>query len=41
VRRREDHDGKTDELAGDDACTLSDRATGISRQTGKTMAYTD
>ena len=33
------HDGKTYELAGDDAYTLSDFAAEISRQTGKTIPY--
>ena len=33
------HDGKTYELAGDDAYTLSDLATEISRQTGRTIPY--
>jgi NAD(P)H dehydrogenase (quinone) len=33
------HDGKTYELAGDDAYTLSELATEISRQTGKTIPY--
>ena len=33
------HAGKTYELAGDDAYTLSDLAAEISRQTGKTIPY--
>jgi NAD(P)H dehydrogenase (quinone) len=33
------HDGKTYELAGDDAYTLSDFAAEISRQTGRTIPY--
>jgi NAD(P)H dehydrogenase (quinone) len=33
------HDGKTYELAGDEAYTLSDFAVEISRQTGKTIPY--
>ncbi|MCE5306895.1 MAG: SDR family oxidoreductase [Acidobacteriales bacterium] len=33
------HEGKTYELAGDDAYTLSDLAAEISRQTGKTIPY--
>ena len=33
------HDGKTYELAGDEAFTLADFAAEISRQTGKTLAY--
>jgi NAD(P)H dehydrogenase (quinone) len=33
------HNGKTYELAGDDAYTLSELATEISRQTGKTIPY--
>ena len=33
------HDGKTYELAGDDAYTLSELAAEISRQTGKTIPY--
>ena len=35
----EGHQGKTYELAGDEAWTLSDLAAGISRQTGKTLPY--
>ncbi len=35
------HDGKTYELAGDDAYTLSDYAAEISRQTGRSIPYTD
>lgn len=35
------HEGKTYELAGDDAITLSDLAAEISRQTGKTIPYVD
>jgi NAD(P)H dehydrogenase (quinone) len=34
-----DHDGKTYELAGDEAYTLSDFAAELSRQTGKTIPY--
>jgi NAD(P)H dehydrogenase (quinone) len=37
----EGHDGKTYELAGDDAWTLGDLAAEISRQTGKTIPYKD
>lgn len=37
----EGHDGKTYELAGDDAWTLSDLAAEISRQTGRTIPYRD
>ncbi|MGO4408531.1 MULTISPECIES: SDR family oxidoreductase [unclassified Brevundimonas] len=33
------HDGKTYELAGDDAWTLADLAAEISRQTGRTIPY--
>jgi NAD(P)H dehydrogenase (quinone) len=33
------HDGKTYELAGDDAYTLRDLAAEVSRQTGKTILY--
>jgi NAD(P)H dehydrogenase (quinone) len=33
------HDGKTYELAGDHAYTLSDFAAEISRQTGRTIPY--
>ena len=35
------HDGRTYELAGDEAYTLSDLAAEISRQSGKTIAYKD
>ncbi|HEX8385313.1 MAG TPA: SDR family oxidoreductase [Rubricoccaceae bacterium] len=35
------HDGATYELAGDDAYTLSDLAAEVSRQTGRTIPYTD
>ncbi|MDR3515054.1 MAG: SDR family oxidoreductase [Azospirillaceae bacterium] len=35
------HDGKTYELAGDDAYTLSDLAAEISRQSGKPISYKD
>lgn len=35
----EGHEGKTYELAGDDAYTLSDLAAEISRQTGKTIPF--
>ncbi len=35
----EGHGGKTYELAGDDAQTLSDLAAEISRQTGRTILY--
>lgn len=35
----EGHEGKTYELAGDDAHTLADLAAEISRQTGKTVPY--
>ena len=35
------HQGRTYELAGDDAYTLSDLATEISRQTGKNIPYKD
>ncbi len=35
------HEGKTYELAGDDAYTLTDLAAEISRQTGKTIPYQD
>lgn len=37
----EGHDGKTYELAGDEAYTLSDLAAEISRQTGRTIPYKD
>ncbi|HEX8659871.1 MAG TPA: SDR family oxidoreductase [Hymenobacter sp.] len=37
----EGHEGKTYELAGDEAYTLSDLAAKVSRQTGKSIAYTD
>ncbi|HET7275760.1 MAG TPA: SDR family oxidoreductase [Longimicrobiaceae bacterium] len=37
----EGHEGKTYELAGDEAWTLSDLAAEISRQTGKTIPYKD
>lgn len=37
----EGHAGKTYELAGDDAFTLSDLAAEVSRQTGKDTPYTD
>ena len=33
------HDGKTYELAGDDAYTLADLAAEISKQTGKSIPY--
>ncbi|HET7584928.1 MAG TPA: SDR family oxidoreductase [Gemmatimonadaceae bacterium] len=36
-----DHDGKIYELAGDQAYTLSDLATELSRQTGRTIPYKD
>ena len=39
LRADEGHDGKTYELAGDDAYTLSDFAAEISRQTGRTIPY--
>jgi len=39
VLTTEGHDGKTYELAGDTAFTLSDLAAEISRQTGKTIPY--
>lgn len=35
------HDGKTYELAGDEAYTLADLAAEVSRQTGKTIPYND
>lgn len=35
------HDGKTYELAGDQAWTLSDLAAEVSRQTGRTIPYTN
>jgi NAD(P)H dehydrogenase (quinone) len=35
------HEGKTYELAGDDAYTLADLAAEISRQTGRTIPYKD
>jgi NAD(P)H dehydrogenase (quinone) len=35
----EGHEGKTYELAGDEAYTLSDLAAEVSRQTGKTIPY--
>lgn len=35
------HDGKTYELAGDNAFTVGDLAREVSRQTGKTIAYKD
>lgn len=35
------HEGRTYELAGDDAWTLSDLAAEISRQTGRTIPYRD
>ena len=35
------HEGKTYELAGEDACTLSDLAAEISRQTGMTIPSED
>ncbi len=35
----EGHEGKTYELAGDEAYTLSDLAAEVSRQTGKTISY--
>jgi NAD(P)H dehydrogenase (quinone) len=35
------HEGKTYELAGDDAWTLADLAAEISRQTGRTIPYRD
>lgn len=35
------HEGKTYELAGDAAWTLADLAAEVSRQTGKTIRYTD
>lgn len=41
VLTSEGHVGKTYELAGDDAWTLSDLAAEISRQTGKTIPYVD
>lgn len=41
VLTSEGHDGKTYELAGDDAWTLSDLAAELSRQTGKTIPYRD
>ncbi|HEX2988164.1 MAG TPA: SDR family oxidoreductase [Chloroflexota bacterium] len=41
VLTSEGHVGKTYELAGDDAYTLSDLAAEISRQTGKTIPYKD
>jgi NAD(P)H-dependent flavin oxidoreductase YrpB (nitropropane dioxygenase family)/uncharacterized protein YbjT (DUF2867 family) len=37
----EGHEGKTYELAGDDAYTLADLAAEISRQTGRTIPYKD
>ncbi|GHA62428.1 SDR family oxidoreductase [Pontibacter akesuensis] len=39
VLTEEGHEGKTYELAGDDAYTLSDLAAEISRQTGKDIPY--
>jgi NAD(P)H dehydrogenase (quinone) len=39
VLTSEGHDGKTYELAGDEAYTLSDLAAEISRQTGKNIPY--
>ncbi len=39
--RGEGHEGKTYELAGDDAYTLADLAAEISRQTGKDIPYKD
>jgi NAD(P)H dehydrogenase (quinone) len=41
VLTSEGHDGRTYELAGDQAWTLSDLAAEISRQTGKTIVYKD
>ncbi|WP_206599110.1 hypothetical protein [Sphingomonas turrisvirgatae] len=35
------HEGKTYELAGDDAVTLADLAAEISRQTGRNIPYRD
>ena len=34
------HEGKTCELAGDQACSLADMAAEVLRQTGKTVPYT-
>lgn len=41
VLTTEGHEGKTYELAGDDAYTLSDLAAELSRQTGQTIPYRD
>ena len=41
VLTSEGHDGKTYELAGDNAYTLSDLAAEISRQTGSDIPYRD
>jgi NAD(P)H dehydrogenase (quinone) len=41
VLTSEGHEGKTYELAGDDAVTLADLAAEISRQTGRDIPYRD
>ncbi len=41
VAANEGHDGKTYELAGDDAFTMSELAAEVSRQTGKSLTYQD